>query len=373
VKPEKPFYFENLDGFRGIAAFFVVFAHMSYWFQYPNTAAFKAYKYILSFGEAGGRLGVIFFFVLSGFLITYLMFIEQKNTDKIGMKNFYTRRVLRIWPLYFFTLFIGFCVYPFLVASHGGDPHENASPLLYSLFSANFDHIYNGFPTCHMLGVQWSVSVEEQFYLIWPLIVIIFSKHKFFPYILCVLILISESFSFLMTNRLNAVDYHFLTCLRYLTFGALLSYFCFNKEEKVIEFVSSISIKMNKLIYVVCLVVLFLQNTITGFFPNYIYMYHIVPVLFFGYIIVEQNFSRTSFYKIKNFPTLTWLGKISYGLYLTHMIAISIVIGLFTNGEEYVLLKDILTIGIAILISALSFYTLEKYFLSLKTKLSKTV
>jgi peptidoglycan/LPS O-acetylase OafA/YrhL len=83
-----------------------------------------------------------------------------------------------------------------------------------------------------------------------------------------------------------------------------------------------------------------------------------------------SNYSNNSFFKIGKLPILTWLGKISYGLYVTHMIALNIIFAIFTNEAEFVLLKNLLTIILTILLSYVSYITIEKYFLSLKNKFS---
>src|SRR5262245_59932952 len=90
-------YFPNLNGLRFIAALAVIIHHIEQQkadFCLPN-----------SFGAAPiqlfGELGVVLFFVLSGFLLTYLLLEEEKTTATIGIRNFYIRRILRIWPLYF--------------------------------------------------------------------------------------------------------------------------------------------------------------------------------------------------------------------------------------------------------------------------------
>ena len=366
----KPIHFENLDGLRAIAAFAVVFAHVSYWFTYPENSFYNGLKSLMSYNGAGGRLGVIFFFILSGFLITYLMFIEQQKNGKLNIIYFYIRRVLRIWPLYFATLIVGFIIYPMIVSLLGGTPHENASLFLYSIFAANFDHIYNGYPTSNILGVQWSVSVEEQFYVLWPLIFTFFNRKKVFLTLLLVFIGLSELFSIFKAPDLVGGDYHLFACLRYLYYGSLIAYFCYNKIDWMKTILSKIGKLLTLLIYVLSLIIMFFQYDIIERYAGYEKMYHIVPVLFFCFVIVEQNFSKNSFFKISNIPFLSWLGKISYGVYLTHMISLNIVIGLFSNTEEYVLFKAIGVIVLTTLISFFSYNTLEKYFLSLKKKFS---
>lgn len=371
MSKNKPVFFKNLDGLRAIAAFAVIFAHLTYWFDYPDTEFFGTLKFFLSFGGGnGGRLGVIFFFILSGFLITFLMYDEQANCGKLNVLNFYARRILRIWPLYYMSLVVGFIIYPWIVQLFGNVHHENASGLWYSIFAANFDHIYHGYPSTGILGVQWSVAVEEQFYLLWPLLFFLFNKKRYFPIILMVIIFLSELFSAKVTSLLPAGDYHFASCIRYLSFGGLIAFFCYHKIEQVKLLLLKINKSVIVFIYLACFTLMILQNTFSQIFSSYQYLYHIIPVLFFGFVIIEQNFSENSFFKIGSFPLLNWLGKISFGLYLTHMVAINIVLGMFPKSPDYVFLKVLLSISICILISYLSYTYVEKYFLSFKNKFS---
>ena len=198
------------------------------------------------------------------------------------------------------------------------------------------------------------------------------TKKKIFPFVLIAFILISELFSILVASHLKAGDYHFGSCFKYLSFGALIAYLCYNKIESINFLLLKINRWLSLLIYFTCIMLMFLQNELTIFFAFYNYLYHIIPILFFGFVIVEQNFSKNSFFKIGNFALLNWLGKISYGLYLTHMIAINIVIGLFTKNADFVLLKGLLSILLTILISYFSYNYFEKHFLSLKhSKINK--
>ena len=95
-------YFPNLNGIRFIAAFAVILHHL------------EQFKYLLGYKNNWenpiihqiGPLGVILFFVLSGFLITYLLLVEEKQTKTISIKSFYMRRILRIWPLYYLIILL---------------------------------------------------------------------------------------------------------------------------------------------------------------------------------------------------------------------------------------------------------------------------
>lgn len=361
-------YFENLDGLRAIAAFSVIFFHISFWFDYPKTLFYDLLKFVLSFGGDGGGLGVTFFFILSGFLITYLMFIEQSKNGSINILFFYFKRIIRIWPLYYLTLIVGFLIYPLISLLNGQVHFENASILLYSFFAANFDHIYNGNPSIGILGVQWSVAIEEQFYLLWPLVFYIFSKKYTFPILLLFIILISELF-FIKSTDWNIGYYHLISNFRFLAFGGLLAYLCYFKSKWIDSFLKYIGSNTNLTIYFTSILMMLFQQRLSEYFFYFKYLYHVLPFLFFGFVIVEQNFSNKSFFKIGSFRILSWLGKISYGLYLTHMIAIYIVLGLFSAcSSRYVGWEILLSVTLTVILSYLSYTYIESFFLSLKNK-----
>jgi len=140
----------ELDGIRGIAILLVLLCHMSFW------KPFSALQPILF----EGRVGVDLFFVLSGFLITGIL-LDGKGTPD-AVKHFYIRRILRIWPLYFLTLAVLFVpLRRFLPA--------NATIWPYLAFIQNLMHSQNQGP---FLQPFWSLAVEEQFYLVWPWVVL---------------------------------------------------------------------------------------------------------------------------------------------------------------------------------------------------------
>jgi len=369
AKPSKTVFFENLDGLRAIAAISVIFYHMSLWYKFPSDQIYIYLKQVFTFGRVGGNLGVIFFFVLSGFLITYLLLLEQENHSKINVPKFYLRRVLRIWPLYYLTIFIGFAIYPLFIWIGGGDYIEKGNLFLYLIFGVNFDHIYLGGSTNGILGVHWSVAIEEQFYLIWPLLFLFFAKSRYFIYILLALVISSELFTD-FADLWEMKYYHLFSNIKYLAFGAIVSVICFNKNDQVVATLSKIPKWLSFLIYLISMTLLFTQVYSTKLFPDFKFVFNLIAMAFFGYVLAEQNFSKNSFFKIGKFKLLGWLGKISYGLYLMHMIAIYIVIALFPKNETFLFPKFILTIGITVLISYLSHRYYESFFIRLKSKFS---
>jgi peptidoglycan/LPS O-acetylase OafA/YrhL len=128
-----------------------------------------------------GTAGVDFFFVLSGFLITYLLLQEIDQFGRIQLKKFYIRRILRIWPLYYLVLFVSFFAVPaasvFYIPGYSDQLYEGFLPKLFFsvLLMPNVAlFLYGEIPYASPL---WSVGVEEQFYLFWPLVVM-FSKGR---------------------------------------------------------------------------------------------------------------------------------------------------------------------------------------------------
>lgn len=150
----------QLDGVRGIAVLLVVMVHASA--KYPTLHLERAF--------ADGWMGVDLFFVLSGFLITRILLRTKRSEAYFG--NFYARRCLRIWPLYYSLLLFMFVAIPLLRPSEAATVFESRSSpwWAYPLFLQNF---LVPVPTMATgpLGVMWSLAIEEQFYLVWPWVV----------------------------------------------------------------------------------------------------------------------------------------------------------------------------------------------------------
>ena len=140
----------QLDGMRGLAVLLVLLAHSAIAFT-----RVPAMRWI----EGYGNLGVQLFFVLSGFLITRIL-LDTKDTPHF-FRNFFVRRALRIYPLYYALL--GFVVFSGLVHQHG------VRWWPYILYLSNI--IYGAGREPSPLGPVWSLAVEEQFYLVWPFVV----------------------------------------------------------------------------------------------------------------------------------------------------------------------------------------------------------
>lgn len=169
-----PIYFKGFNGVRFIAASAVIVHHIE---EYKSVFLFgREDLWARPFAYQLGRLGVALFFVLSGFLITYLLLAEKQKTGKIAIRKFYIRRILRIWPLYFLIVGTGLFIWPHVPllhtpASMSSDIYANFGQklLLYGLVLPNFaSALYGNIP---MVTHTWSIGVEEQFYLMWPWLV----------------------------------------------------------------------------------------------------------------------------------------------------------------------------------------------------------
>jgi peptidoglycan/LPS O-acetylase OafA/YrhL len=159
------FYRPELDVLRFFAFFAVFINHTSS----PSVSFYTARHFpraiaeVLASTSRAGGFGVDLFFLLSAYLITSLLLRERAATGTISLRNFYIRRCLRIWPLYFFALFVA-ALWP--IAQWRMSPHYVVG---YSLFMGNWMSAYYGSPASFM-AILWSVSVEEQFYMSWPIV-----------------------------------------------------------------------------------------------------------------------------------------------------------------------------------------------------------
>lgn len=210
----------------------------------------------MSLNGQGGAIGVEFFFVLSGFLISYLLFVEKQLKNKIDVFSFYLRRVLRIWPLYFLTLLIGFFIFPFILFLLGIPYEESSSLFMYSVFLANFDNISFGVAN-GILGVQWSVAVEEQFYLVWPLLFILLNRKFLFPMVAILLCGLSEYYIIKHFSYFGVTYYHSFSCAKFLIFGCVLAYFASHYKSLIINFFGGLGYVSVSLVYLSWIFIVF--------------------------------------------------------------------------------------------------------------------
>lgn len=372
----KKIYFENLDALRTIACFIVMASHTNVRETFQMVTDNALFSNLINLLTSGGT-GVSVFFVLSGFLISYLLFKEKEKSQKIKIHHFYLKRVLRIWPLYIGIGIYAFSLYPIIEKLQSINMTYGNSLAYYIAFLSNFDMINllsdDSKVGLKMVSVTWSVSIEEQFYLIWPLLFIL--KRHVLPYIFLIIILLSMWFRIAHFNEEHTLYFHSCSVVMDLTLGALMAYLSIY-NERFIKFFSSIPKSLNILIYS------------TGFsfliFKNYIYpsiyddaFMRFIYVLFFAYIIIEQNMNQNSLFKLSNSRLFTKIGKYTYSLYMLHLVIVNFVAYSFRffdlNYNNSVLYGFIYAISCFIGAGILSYFTynfLEKPILKLKEKLT---
>ncbi|MGC2164121.1 MAG: acyltransferase [Silvibacterium sp.] len=171
------FYSPGLDALR-FFAFLSVFVHHSLSTKISRVEFLGRFGALLPIIKAAAGFGLPLFFFLSSYLITTLLFLEKSRTSTVSLRSFYTRRILRIWPLYFLYISI-ICMVGFRIPlAHIGWKRM----LAMSLLCANWYSIAAGMGS-GFIGHLWSISVEEQFYLVWPGITKRLNKQGFLLFI----------------------------------------------------------------------------------------------------------------------------------------------------------------------------------------------
>ncbi len=371
-------FFPNLDGLRFIS-FFLVFLYHTYmtFFNNIRDASPDTYDYIQRLFQHG-NLGVNFFFVLSGFLITYLLIKEKEYTGRVHVPNFYVRRILRIWPLFYLCVFIGFVIFPLVKKFMGQTPHEIDNQFYYLIFANNFDfmHSWPEKPDATLLSVLWSVAVEEQFYLTWPLILSLvpFRFYKFvFPAVM-LFSLVFRSFHTDFNNHDYAVRYfHTFSLIGDMALGGFFAYLC-SSDTSFRRFVTNLNRLQIGMIYIGAIAVVLFKSDLFDQNAFTVTIERTVIAFFFGMIILEQNYAKRSFFKMSRFKLISKLGIYTYGLYCLHLLGFLVAdiaitkAGFNKTSLPIALTGSILALLISIVIALASYHFYEKWFLRFKDK-----
>jgi peptidoglycan/LPS O-acetylase OafA/YrhL len=366
-------YFPGLDALRFFAALSVIITHVellkgafgrSNWWKEPMIFEL-------------GSLGVSFFFVLSGFLITYLLFREDYEFGKINIRKFYLRRIFRIWPLFYLVFLIGFFVLPYFDSINIDYLQTEFESnfwghfLSYLFILPNLSYSIYGTPVPH-IGQSWSIGVEEQFYLVWPLLFYFFrNKIKTFVWLLvCTLLLksIVLGLSLVVENSIMTSLKAFLAMskIENMIIGAIGAWIYYNNKTKFLKIIYSSPLVLMSIVSIPLLIYfgpIILQDG-----------YHIIYSISFLIIILNVSTNNRALLDL-NHPFFNYLGKISYGIYMYHMMIIPIVIVILNRwlleSWVYNILVYTLSIGMTIVISALSYEYFESKFIALKHKFAK--
>tara|TARA_B110000259_G_C14008207_1_gene398673 strand:+ start:290 stop:2191 length:1902 start_codon:yes stop_codon:yes gene_type:complete len=341
-------YRPEVDGLRAIAVGAVMIYH----------AQIRILEKLLL---PGGFLGVDIFFVISGYLITYLIIKEKISTNNFSFKNFYERRARRILPALFFMLII-MLPFSYVVLI----PSDFKEYILSNLFAVGFTSNYFFYfseiqygsldsflkPLLH----TWSLGVEEQFYIFFPILIILFfnnnwSLKRFFFIFILLSFLIS---SYLSIANTQLSFFSLLTRIWELLFGSLTAYLIFfNKidfiNKKLINFLSYIGVTIIFLSFI-----FFEKNT---YHPSYLTLF---PVIGTCLVLINLN-SNNIVQKILSSKIFVFVGLISYSLYLYHYPILSFS-RYYSLVSGYNLYGKIALMFAIFIISYLSYFFIERPF-----------
>ncbi len=355
-------YFKGLDTLRAIAAIVVVLNHIVLISEEQARPVMDKFS---TFHFPDAHLAVVLFFVLSGFLITYLLIKEKDTSGTISLKKFYLRRIFRIWPVYYLVIFSSLLFF---------ESEYSVTTLLLCL--GIFPNVAHALEIGWTSSPQiWSIGVEEQFYLFWPLLIslipskkiilylcIFFAAYTFLPHLIRFInsvSIMSESLD-VFTNR-----FFYQSKFNSMSLGAVFgAMYAMNKKALKIFYRKEIAYTSILLTFV-----LWFSGFALAQFNDVFYS------LLFAIMIL--NIGTNERIKLNNDSKLFgFLGRISYGIYMYHWMIILFVLkfipyDLFGGGTAYSIALFATVLILTILISYLSFIGFEFYFLKLKERYSR--
>ncbi len=347
-----------------MAATAVVFAHTT-----GELDNFGLDKYVYGTYSNGNPMttllsiyGVSIFFALSGFLITFLL-LEEKRLEEVNIKNFYIRRILRIWPLYYLYL-----VLAIITAVIYDIPFNKESVLFYIFLAANVPYVFGG--GFNLIGHYWSLGVEEQFYSFWPWII---KKSKSVLKITVLVFLglilfktILRITDICLHDGAMSLTYQFVYVSRFqcMIIGAIGAILYFNKNKLFIRICNN---------YITQSIVWFaIFMTAINKFHIISYLDNEIISLITVFLIMGQILKSKRIVNL-DLPFIDFIGKISYGIYILHPLVIfylsKIIFFSEKNFFNYVIIYIVVFLS-TVLLSHISYEYFEKRFLSMKKRYS---
>jgi peptidoglycan/LPS O-acetylase OafA/YrhL len=364
IKPSnasKPIYLPGLNGLRAIAAMAVVISHITLGLNDfgLNNKIFGTD----SDGKAKGLdlagNGVTIFFTLSGFLITFLL-LKEKEISHLKIKNFYVRRLLRIWPLYY--LYLIACIVTSVIF---GIPIDKSSVFFYVFLAANVPFILD--KTLPFLAHYWSLGVEEQFYLFFPQLARQRNKRLFKISLLLIVFLLLLKIIFWILRKRYGLELPLLavtvTRFHIMLFGVTGAILYYNKNQKFLFIATH---RITQIISWSCIFLI----AINKFHVASVIDGELISIISL-FLIIGQVTKKNYIINLENKPC-DFIGKISYGIYVIHPLLIFFyarVLGRFNSTSifNYVIIYLLIT-STTIIIAYISYEFYEKRFLKMKAK-----
>lgn len=369
-------HFHSFEALRFFAFLKVYLLHI------PIQGDFPVFAYL----KYGGGIGVSFFFVLSGFLITYILAFEKLQVGHVNPRKFLSRRILRIWPLFYLMVTLAFILpYEFkdTIGFHMVGGGYELDWRYSFFFLENYQMLlFDNFPKTTPLPVFWSLCIEMHFYLFW-LVAFYLVPSRYILRFLFFSIAIAIGARFLepaIFSDNHMIDTNDLfTNLDYFACGGILGFLVAKDYLGVTRFIKRIPLWTR---YTILWMIVGLVIVQKDLLPNekgtlfFILRPTLVACCFT--VLLSLFIPPDSPIKIKS-QILAYLGKISYGLYVYHIIFIHVAFqycldrGITIDDWWTLSCFMIITMGASIMVSGLSYKYFEGWFLSFKTyEVSKT-
>lgn len=361
---ERP-HMPALDGLRGIAVLLVIFDHMCASMQLE----FGIYNKFMSLAHFGWS-GVDLFFVLSGFLITGILYDAKPGPDYF--KNFYARRALRIFPLYYLTLIAFIALFPVLQNLHLAS-RENPAWLF--VYLTNFVMAFKGDHSFGVLDHFWSLAVEEHFYFIWPAIVFFFRRRTVMAIAVAAMVIAlvcriaAQGFP-----EANYLAVYVATPMRMdaLAAGALIALAVRGPGGINALVKPAFAIGSAALLAFVALAVT--RHTKDALDPGMSTVgYSLVWMVYGSVLVLALKWRPLN--SVMNLGVLRWFGKYSYGMYVWHPIVFIILLhSEFVRALRgpatplAIALNVAAALAIMLVVTMASWHLWEKQFLKLKAR-----
>jgi peptidoglycan/LPS O-acetylase OafA/YrhL len=332
----------QLDAVRGVAVLLVLL---------HNTDVYRSWH--LGFISDNGWMGVDLFFVLSGLLITGIL-LDTKQSEAY-FKNFYARRCLRIWPLYYSALLFMFVIVPILRPSEAPVVFAaRSSPWWAYLFYLQNFLVPVPTMATGLLGVTWSLAIEEQFYLVWPLVVRFCTEAQLRRIAIAVICLSPALRYYLSLHQVNIYSNTFCR-LDGLMAGALLAMVIRSTSFSPSKFVSRA--------WIAFLIAAPLALVIENFHVRWI-GFSVIVTASISFVYLALFSTKRWFRAILTNRFLVYTGTISYGIYVLEKIPLDIAKILHLERHPFLALP--LTTAATYALATLSWRLLEKPLLGLK-------
>jgi len=337
-----------LDGLRAVAVLAVMVFHAG-----VGIGAFRILP--------GGRGGVVVFFALSGFLITAILLKEFHNNGRISLKAFYKRRALRLIPALLFLLVV-FNIYTTFFEPKDLSRQSYWFSLAAVFYVSNWLRVIPyGHPALNHL---WTLSIEEQFYLLWPALLIVMLKLKLtcgqIATLIGIIIIVSPFYRLFLWQKPGSLYYvynAFDTRAETLLVGCALALVRYDKLPS----------RLMKVVGMVSAAVLFVTFLIGSDRIELIFGISVIGYATVGIIAAALQNPASAAVKFLEWRPLVWTGKLSYSLYLWHL-PVFYVVGWspMWHGKAYPMFAFVLSFVFA----SISYYLIEQPFLRLKEKFS---